>query len=174
MKNYTSHIKHYTLHKFSKGFTLVELMINVAIISIIAFTLTSLFLKWIQFWQLSKAKTEVQRDARTCISAINRNLRQSTASSVVVDRYDSNQPPYSRISFTKKDKTHIYYQKGQEFYQVVDSTTCLSKSLRAVLFIYPQTSDDSIINVSLTFEKKTYSSQTKALQLSVEKVRVMN
>ncbi|MEW6557153.1 MAG: hypothetical protein AB1349_07350 [Elusimicrobiota bacterium] len=169
----TLHITHYTLHK-SKGLTFIELMINVAMISIMAFALSSLFLKWIQLWYLSQAKTEIQRDARTCISAINKHLRQADASSVVVDRYDSNQPPYSRITFTKDSQTHIYYQKDQELYEVISSTRSIAKSLRAVQFTYPQTSDDSIINVSITFEKSTFSARRKALQLSVEKVRIMN
>ena len=161
-------------HRTSSGFTIVELLINVTIISIIAMALTTLFLKWIQFWQLSQAKGEIQRDARTCISAVNKHLRQATASSVILDRYDSNQPPYSRIYFKKDGQPFYYYQKDQELYEVINSTRCLAKSLRAVLFAYPETSDKSIINVSITFEKKTYSGGTKAIQLSVQKVRIIN
>lgn len=162
-----------TSHK-CKGLTMVELMINVVTLSIIAFALTSLFLKWIQFWQLSKAKGAIQRDARTCISAVNKHLRQGTASSVVIDRYDSNQPPYSRIYFEKDGQPFIYYQKDQEFIEVIKSTRTLAKSLRAVQFIYPESTNNSILNVSITFEKATYSRGTKALQLSVQKVRIMN
>ncbi|MFA5779960.1 MAG: hypothetical protein WC947_07465 [Elusimicrobiota bacterium] len=157
-----------------KGFTIVELLINVVTISIIAGALSSLFFKWIQLWYLSSTKAEIQRDGRTCVSAVDKHLRQATASSVVIDRYDSNQPPYSRIYFTKDGQPFYYYQKGQELYEVINSTRCLAKSVRAVQFIYPETADDSIIAMSITFEKKTYSSQTKALQLSVAKVRIMN
>ncbi|MBI5573097.1 MAG: hypothetical protein HY919_00910 [Elusimicrobia bacterium] len=156
------------------GFTIVELMINVVTISIIAGALSALFFKWIQLWYLSSAKAEIQRDARTCVSAVDKHLRQATASSVVIDRYDSNQPPYSRLFFTKAGQQFIYYQKGQEFYEVINSTKTIAKCVRCVQFIYPETADDSIIAMSIAFEKKTYSSQTKALQLSVAKVRIMN
>ncbi len=161
-------------HRTSYGFTVVELMINVVTIGIIAGALSALFFKWIQLWYLSSAKAEIQRDGRTCVSAVDKHLRQASASSVVIDRYDSNQPPYSRISFTKDSQPFIYYQNGQEFYEVINSTRTLAKSVRIVQFIYPDTSDNSIVAMSIAFEKKTYSSQTKALQLSVAKVRIMN
>ena len=162
------------MYKKIKGLTIVELMINIVSVSIIAMALTSLFLKFIQFWQLSSAKTDIQRDGRTSISAINKNLRQAEATSVVIDRYDSNQPPYSRISFTKNDVSYVYYQKDQTLYEVINSTRALAKSLRCISFVYPQTSDETIINISLTFEKRTYNEYTKALQLSIAKVRIMN
>ncbi|OGS44736.1 MAG: hypothetical protein A2539_03885 [Elusimicrobia bacterium RIFOXYD2_FULL_34_15] len=165
---------HIHLSTRSKGLTLVELMINIVSVSIIAMALTSLFLKFIQFWQLSSAKTDIQRDGRTAINAINKNLRQADASSIVVDRYDANQPPYSRISFTKNNQIYVYYQQDQTLYEVINSTISLAKSLRCISFTYPETSEDSIVNVSITFEKKTYNQNTKALQLSTAKVRIMN
>ncbi|MDD5687179.1 MAG: hypothetical protein PHE88_05025 [Elusimicrobia bacterium] len=153
-------------------------MINIVTISILAMALGSLFLKWIQFWQLSSAKGEIQRDARTCISAMNKNLRQADASSVVIDRYPAynqgSNPPFSRITFTNDNQQYRYYQDGRDFYEVINSTRVLARSLRSVQFTYPQTSEDSIVNISITFEKKTYSAHTKALQLSVAKVRIMN
>lgn len=161
-------------HRTSSGLTIIELMINVVTIAILAGAFSALFLKWIQLWRLSSAKADIQRDARACISQIDRFLRQATASTVVVDRYDSNQPPYSRITFTKDSQQYIYYQKGQTLYEVASGTRTLATSLRVVQFIYPETSDNSILSVSVTFEKKTYSSQVKALQLSVQKVRIMN
>jgi len=158
----------------SKGFTIVELLINVVTIGIIAGALSALFFKWIQLWYLSSAKAEIQRDGRACVSEVDRFLRQADASSVVIDRYDSSQPPYSRLSFTRDGQAYIYYQKGQELYEVVAGTRTLAKCVRCVQFIYPETADNSIITMSIAFEKKTYSSQTKALQLSVAKVRIMN
>jgi len=158
----------------SKGFTVVELLINVVTIGIIAGALSSLFFKWIQLWYLSSAKAEIQRDGRTCVAAVDKHLRQATAASIIIDRYDANQPPYSRIYFEKDGQPFYYYQNGQSFYEVINSTRTLAKSVRSVQFIYPETSDDSIIAMSIAFEKTTYSSQTKALQMSVAKVRIMN
>ncbi|OQA92361.1 MAG: hypothetical protein BWY26_00279 [Elusimicrobia bacterium ADurb.Bin231] len=159
---------------FAKGYTLIELMLSVVIISILGSGLSVLFLRWLQFWQMSKANTEIQRDARTTIAVINRNLRQGTANSVVIDRLDDTQPPCSRLSFQKLSKIYIYYQKNNELFEVVDSTRSISKSLRSIHFVYPQTSDPGLISVAATFEKKTYSQQTRALHLSIEKVRIMN
>lgn len=176
----TNHIttcSHNHLSTRSRGFTIIELMINIVTMSILAFALGSVLFKWIQLWQLSSAKGEIQRDARTCISAVNKHLRQGTATSVVLDRYDANQPPYSMLSFEKDGNLFRYYQDGRnfrEFTEVSNSTRTLATSLRSVQFIYPETTDTSILNVSITFEKATFNRETKALQLSVQKVRIMN
>ncbi|MFH1541158.1 MAG: hypothetical protein ABID79_04830 [Elusimicrobiota bacterium] len=128
-----------------------------------------------QFWQLSTAKIEIQRDARTIISTISRHLMQATTSSVIIDRYNSNQPPYSRISFTKVDKTFTYYQEGQKLYEVIGSTRCLAKSVVILYFAYPETRDDSIINISLTMEKKIMlGSKTSQFLTQKVKTRIMN
>jgi hypothetical protein len=46
--------------------------------------------------------------------------------------------------------------------------------LRYIAFTYARTDDPSILSVSITTEKETYESGTKALQMAIEKVRVMN
>jgi len=158
----------------SKGMTLTEVMISVAIIGIIGSALTVLFLSWLQFWQVSRVNSEIQSDARTCLELINRNLRQATSTSAVVDAYSAAQPPYSRISFRKDGQPVIYYQLGQQLYEVSHSTRAISRTLRSIQFVYPETADDSIINVGITMEKKIYGTNTRVVQMSIAKVRLMN
>jgi len=158
----------------SRGMTLTEVMMSVAIVGIIGVALTTLFLKWLQFWQVSRVNSEIQADARTCLELIDRNLRQATSTSVVVDAYSTAQPPYSRISFQKAGNPIIYYQNGQKLYEVADSTRAISETLRCIQFVYPQTVDGSIINVGITMEKKIYGTNTRVIQMSIQKVRIMN
>jgi type II secretory pathway pseudopilin PulG len=157
-----------------KAFTVVELIISVTIIAIIGSFISVLMLKWVNLWNLSKANSEIQRDARSCLFIINKNLRQCTASTVAIDRLNSSQPPFSRISLFKDGAPVIYYQKGRELYEVTASTRVLARSLRNIQFIYPQTSDSSLISVSATFERRVAGTDTRALQMSIEKVRIMN
>lgn len=161
---------------FSKhrGTTLVEVMVSVAIISILGTALLTVFLKWLQFWQVSRVNSEIQSDARAGLDLIDRNLRQATSSSVVVDAYNTSQPPYSRISFQKAGQPIIYYQSGQRLYEVSHSTRAISRALRSIQFVYPETTDNSIINVSMTMERKIYGTNTRVIQMSIEKVRIMN
>jgi hypothetical protein len=50
----------------------------------------------------------------------------------------------------------------------------ISDTLRLLSFTYPKSGDLGLIAVSMSFEKKTSGGDTKTLQMSVEKVRLMN
>ena len=150
-----------------------ELMV-IAIIGIIAMVGPNLITQVVRFYQLHQAKVEIQRDARACLDLINRFLRQAQASSVVVDQ-GANQPPYSRINFTTvQGQKMSFYQSGTALYQVAQSTTVISNNLHYIAFTYPRTDDPTIISVALTMEKSTYEGGYKALELSIQKVRIMD
>jgi prepilin-type N-terminal cleavage/methylation domain-containing protein len=158
----------------NRGVTFMEMLVVVAIIGIVSLVGPRIIVQLVRFVQLHTAKIEIQRDARASLSIINRFLRQAQSSTVVIGQ-KSNQPPYSEISFTGIDnQNYIFYQSGNSLYQVATSTTVISKNLRFIAFTYPRSDDPSIISVSITMEKSTYQGGTKALELSIEKVRVMN
>jgi prepilin-type N-terminal cleavage/methylation domain-containing protein len=156
------------------GFTFVEMMIVVAILGIIAVTAPTLMKHLIRFYQLHNAKIEIQRDARASLDNINRFLRQAKSYTVSIGQV-SGQPPFSQISFQTVDGQNMsFYQNGSTLYQVAQSTTPVTKNLRYIAFTFPRSDDPTIISVALTMEKATYQGAYKALELSIEKVRVMN
>ncbi len=172
--------------KEEKGVTLIELMIVVAILGILLSVGANVLLTGWKFLRLSQAKAEIQRDARTCLNLIHRNLREAKSSSVTIYKSTEttgvNNPPCSLISFTNIDDDQIYYyQDSDKLYQKTKrssetqySSNFLAEKLRYICFSYPQTDDETIISVSLCFERATYAGGAKALQLSVEKIRLMN
>jgi len=162
----------------SEGYTLTELMLAVAIMGIVFGIAPALLINMTRFFTQSRSRIEIQREVRDALDLMNRNLRQAKASTVVVDQV-SGEAPYSRIGFTRlrPDGTTaslVFYQQGNTLFMVAGGTRAISENLRYLAFTYPNSSDDRIISVSLTTEKGTYESKTKALQLSVEKVRIMN
>jgi prepilin-type N-terminal cleavage/methylation domain-containing protein len=160
--------------KNRNGLTLVEMMVVVAIIGFAVVAGPKLLVNAIRFFQLHTAKVAIQRDARSSLEIINRFLRQAVSSSVVIDQL-AGQPPYSRISFKGFDgKTFMFYQQNSTLYQVALSTTPIAKNLRYIAFTYPRSDDPTIISVAMTMEKSTYEGGSKALELSIEKVRLMN
>ena len=162
----------------SAGYTLTELMLVVAILGIVFGLASAMLIQMTRFYRQNRARIAIQRDARTSLDLINRNLRQAKAGTIVVDQV-TGEPPYSRITFDRftpdgGTATMSFYQQGNTLYMVRGGTKAISKNLRYMGFTYPRTDVDTIISVSLTTETGTYESQTKALQLSVEKVRIMN
>lgn len=160
--------------KTARGYTLVEVMLTVAIMGIVMMIGPRLLIQTVRFIQLHNAKVEIQRDARVCLDIINRFIRQAKGYTVVIDQA-ANQAPFSRISFTTVSGQPVqFYQSGTQLYEVTDSTVAISNNVRYIAFTYPRSDDPSIISVALTMEKSTFEGGNKALELSIEKVRVMN
>lgn len=160
------------------GYTVTELMLVVAIIGVVFLVTPTLLIQINRFFSQNRARIEIQREAREALDLINRNLRQAQADTVVIDQL-SGEPPYSRISFRRlkpdgSTSSMSFYQQGGTLYMSATGAKAVSKNLRYLAFTHPRTTDDSIVSVSLTTETGTYESQTKALHLSVEKVRIMN
>jgi prepilin-type N-terminal cleavage/methylation domain-containing protein len=160
--------------KKRSGFTIIEAIIVMAIIGLFVMMGPRLLVNTVRFIQLHTAKVEIQRDARTSLDIVNRFLRQAQAATVVVDQV-SGQPPFSRISFTTiQGQTMSFYQQWNKLYQGADSTIPITSNLRYIAFTYPRSDDPTIISVAMTMEKATYEGGRKALELSIEKVRIMN
>lgn len=146
----------------------------VAILGTISSMGAGIYIQVVRWFRQNQARVDIQRDARTVFDLMGRNIRQARASTIVIDNAPS-QPPYSRIKFTKiDDRVITYYQEGGKLYEVTVGSRALTENLRYLGFNFPQTDDDSLIAVSVTMEKATYDLKTKALQLSVEKMRLRN
>jgi prepilin-type N-terminal cleavage/methylation domain-containing protein len=164
------------------GFTLTELMVSIAILGLLSVVIGSFLVNGIRFYRLTTAKGEIQRDVRNSIDLINRTLRQAQGDTVSISRYNSSQPFFSKIEFTHiNGDSYRFYQLGSKFYIGKKAAGAASwtdnkmaENLRVLLFAYPRLDDDTIISVSLCFEKATYQGASKVLQLSVEKIRIMN
>jgi hypothetical protein len=155
-------------------------MITVALIGILLSVGPNLLLNMVRYFRLQMARGQVQSHARTSLELVTRYLRQASASTVVISQRD-NQPPYSWMTFNIDKGSgealgqHGFFQEGTNLYYMHDnSTSTIADNLRYIAFTYPRTDDDDIISISMTFEEETYAGYKKALQLSTEKVRVMN
>lgn len=158
------------------GYTLTELMMVVAIIGVLASVGPPLLIGVQNFFLMTGARYETQRDARTAIDTINRYLRQAYASTVVVST-PTGQGPYSQITFKMPDgRTMQFRQSGKDLLQVVNGTqtSTISRNLIYIAFTYPRTDDTSIISVSLTMGKNIQLGKRKVLELTIQKVRIMN
>jgi type II secretory pathway component PulJ len=150
-------------------------MVAVAILGIVFALGPAILTNVTRFSRLSRARLETQRNARDALNQINQSLRQADASSVIISN-ESSQSPFSSIMFSTIDgRSMKFYQQNDKLNFVNNgSTNTVADGLRYIAFTYPRTDNSTIISVSVTFERDTYQGGTKALQMAIEKVRIMN
>ena len=167
--------------KDRKGYTLTEALITVAITGILAAVGAPIMVNMTNFWRQTTARNNIQRDVRVSLDTMNRYLRQAQGGTIVIDQV-TNQPPWSRISFTDEANQSIaFYQTGNKLMFSLQGSThtaaavsTLSTNLGYIAFTYPKTDDTTILSVAVTMQSPTYLGGLKALQLSIQKVRIMN
>lgn len=157
----------------NKGHTLPELMITVAIIGAVTAAASLVMNKTLKAQMMASALTDIQQGAFASFDVISRLLRQASLASVTIDRYDNNQPPWSRLTFTlaSTGKTISIYQRGQKLYF---GNNPVFGYLRVISFAHPKTLDGNIMAVSMTFEKSIGLGKTKAIQLYIQRVKIQN
>ena len=162
--------------KRNHGYTLTEMMLVVAILGILSTAGAQLMTQANRYWILTSVRVDLQKEARSIMYLISRNLRQAQSGTILIDRVSSSQLFYTRITFTKiQGTTMTFHQNGNQIIQTVGSNTkILSKNLRYLSFDFPRSDDLTIVSVAVTLEKTIYEGKKKALQMASEKVRVMN
>ena len=156
---------------------------TVAIVGIIATVAPSLLVGVKNFYLTVNSRNDIQRDARASLDMINRTLRQAKISSVLIDSGTngssarvSTAGPYSRIRFRRADNMYCEFrQEGSQLKQVIGTnTSILSRNLVYLAFTFPRTDDPSLLSVSMTMGKSVQLGQQKVLELTLQKIRLMN
>ena len=158
------------------GYTLLEMMMVVAIIGIIGSVGAGLTIQANRYFTLSNAKVQLQEEGRSILYVITRNLREAQSSTITLSRYSSSQPYYSQITFTTSQGTSMsFFQNGNLLdMQVGNMTKVLSSDIIYLAFTFPRSDDMNIISVSMTFQTGIYQGGVKALHMASEEVQVMN
>jgi prepilin-type N-terminal cleavage/methylation domain-containing protein len=158
-----------------RGYSLVELMMVVAIVGTVAMIGPRLMTQLQNFYLLTTARGDIQRDARASIEIVNRFLRQARYRTIIIDSA-AGQGPYSRIRFEHIDgRTFQYRQEGNKLIQGVNGVeSVLTRNLVYIAFTFPRSDYPRLVSVSMTMGKKTYLENIKELELTVQKIRVMN
>ena len=161
----------------------------VAIVGILASVGPPLLIKLNDFYLMSTARNDIENDARNCLDTINRFLRQSQDSTLVISTPGTG-GTYSKIQFeTANSKIITFWQSGNQLLMSqcnVNTTTgypncqggtnqsTISKHLEYIAFTFPRTDNPTIVSVALTMSENIQLGKSKVLELSIQKVRVMN
>lgn len=156
-------------------------MMVVAITGILASIGPKVMIQLQNFYMLTTARGEIQRDARASLENINRFLRQAKHRTIHIDTAgDGSNPgaggPYSYLRFIHFDGRSIaFYQDGNKLVQVIDgNTNIIAENLIYIAFTFPRSDHPKLVSVSITMGKTIYLGKKKELELTIQKIRVMN
>ncbi len=168
-----------------KGTTLIEMMVALAILSIISYVFTQVQAYIMRFTLVSQAKQETVQESRTALSVMQKMIQQGNASTFVIDQ-ENGAPPYSRLYFQATspegvDREFYFFQQTRTlvmWYRDVGAAAWkqkrLTEKVRLVTFFYPITNDNQLISVNLTISKRTAESKETFLQMALQKIRIQN
>lgn len=158
-----------------RGYSLVELLMVVTILGVLSSVGPLLLTQLQNFFLMTTARNDIERDARSSLDTINRYLRQAVSGTIVIDTPTS-QGPYSRIRFKHVDGRYMEFrQAGSNLIQVNATTnSTISRNVVYIAFTFPQSDNPTIVSVSITMGKSIQLGRRKVLELTIQKVRVMN
>jgi len=169
-----------------RGFTLVELMIAVALLGIGTTFMTMLFLKSFQNWKWNFDSLILQRNMRLSMSTVTKALREAKPGTVVISTPTWGgvpAPKWSSIAFLDgRSQRWCIYQKGVSVYMVIpgqnglSATSTVASDIDALSFVYPSFQDLSLIAVGITGRKLTVlrNSPAPVIFQLVERVMLRN
>ncbi len=95
------------LIKKKKGFTLLELMLSVAILSIVGVGLLGLFRDGLMMWNMGTARLSLTAEARVAMMAVRKMIQQCQGATISISRFNSSQPANSYISAVLMESVFI-------------------------------------------------------------------
>ncbi len=104
----------------SKGFTLVEVLVAMAIFAIAVVLIFSIYFTSQKFYQKTETKAEILQNARVILERISRELRQTQSIVTVLPQVPDNpsSPPTSEIEFQDGHFPSPYASLGSDYYYI--------------------------------------------------------
>jgi type II secretory pathway pseudopilin PulG len=162
------------------GYTLVEALLTVAVLGILFGLGANLLMSVNRYFLTTRTRLDLQRQARSMMYVMTREIRQAQNSTIVIDRLNISQPPCSRITFTKPNGTVVsYWQNGNQLQTSTITggktfTSTLSTSMGYLAFTVPRSDDMTIMSLSMTLQELTFQGQVKSLHTASQQIQVMN
>lgn len=134
-----------------KGFTLIELMVVVALLGILGYGIVKFFTNTFRTWWQTSQQIDAQQKARAAMDEMTRFIRQARPVSALVVSEQAGEDSDTMITFTHIDGRQFqYYKSGDSLIRVVDGTTTdvIPEDLASIYFIVDSTSSPTQLDIS--------------------------
>jgi len=134
-----------------KGFTLIEMMIVVALLAVLGYGIVTFFRNTFRVWWQTSQQIDAQQKARVAMDEMTRFIRQAKPVTEIVVSYGGGEDPNTWIIFTHIDGRKIqYYKSGDSLKRVVDGVTTdlVPEDLASIYFILDSTTSPTQVDIS--------------------------
>ena len=134
-----------------KGFTLIELMIVVALLAVLGYGIMKFFSNTFRTWWQTSQQIDAQQKARTAMDEMTRFIRQTRPVTGIVVGEQVGEDDNTMITFTHIDGRQIsYYQSGDSLKRVVGGVTTdvIPEDLVSVYFVLDSTTSPTQVDIS--------------------------
>jgi prepilin-type N-terminal cleavage/methylation domain-containing protein len=134
-----------------KGFTLIELMVVVALLGILGYGIVTFFRNTFRTWWQTSQQIDAQQKARTAMDEMTRFIRQARPVTTIAVGKQAGEDDNTMITFTHIDGRQFqYYKSGDSLQRVVDGTTTdlVPEDLASVYFVLDSTTSPTRVDIS--------------------------
>ena len=141
-----------------KGFTLIELMVVVALLAILGYGIVRFFTSTFRIWWQASQQIDAQQKARIAMDEMTRFIRQARPVTEIVVSEQAGEDANTMITFTHIDGRQMsYFQSGDSLRRwVVGSATTdvIAEDLDSIYFVLDSTTNPTQVDIS-TFTVQT-------------------
>jgi len=136
-----------------KGFTLIELMVVVALLGILGYGIMKFFTNTYRIWWQASQQIDVQQKARAAMDEMTRFIRQARPVTGITVGEQAGEDANTMITFTHIDGRQIsYYKSGDSLKRVVGvgtaTTDVIPEDLVSIYFILDSTMTPTQVDIS--------------------------
>lgn len=149
----------------NKGFTLVELMIVIAIMGLMAGMVSKLYTHGLRFWMDGYTAFTLQTKVRSARNFLAMNARNASVATVVLTRDTATESPFSKLTFMDVyGNLQSFYQSGNDFKVSVEqpdgtthTQTLIQGNVQRFFAYYPDFKDAYRMGFSLYVTQVPYA-----------------
>jgi len=134
-----------------KGFTLIELMVVVALLGILGYGIVKFFTGTFRVWWQTSQQIDAQQKARTAMDEMSRFIRQARPVTEIVVGQQAGEDPNTMITFTHIDGRQMsYYKSGDSLKRVVNGNTSdiIPENLASIYFVLDDPTSPTQVDIS--------------------------
>lgn len=161
-----------------KGFTLIELAIVIALLTILGYGIMKFFSNTFRTWWQTSQQIDAQQKARVAMDEMTRFIRQARPVTTIAVGKQGGEDDNTMITFTHIDGRQIsYFQVGDSLRRVVGGVTTdvIPEDLVSVYFVLDSTSSPTQVDIStLTVQTPAMGGQQGSLTFPRKRIFLRN